>query len=108
MCSLELPDIEASLWQVYRDRGVIVVGIHSGENAAQLAAFVEQTGVTFPIVQDEGTRAQLAFPPGVGFPYPRDVVIGPDMTIRSIRNSYNVAEMDALIAGLIAERDRAP
>lgn len=98
-----MPDIDATIWQVYRDRGVRVVGIHPGDAASQLEDFVQQTGVSFPIVRDEGSLQQLAFPPGVGYPYPRDVVIGPDLTIHLIRNSFNVEEMQALVERLLAE-----
>ncbi len=98
-----MPDLEAALWQPFRDRGVLVIGIHSGEPAGDLADFVEQTGITFPVVGDRGTRQRLAFPPGVGYPYPRDVVIGKDLTVHAIRNSFNVQEMQSLVERLLAE-----
>jgi hypothetical protein len=81
-----------------------VFGLHQGENAGQIADFKQQTGVTFPILQDEtSTLNKVAYPPGVGYPYPRDVVIGKDLTIRSIRNSFDVDEMDALVQQLLNE-----
>ena len=82
---------------------MVVIGLHQDEDAAQLAAFIEQTGVTFPIVSDQGSLAQLDFPIGVGYPYPRDVVVGKDLTIHAIKNSFDVEEMDALISQLLAE-----
>ena len=92
------------MWQKYKDMGVRVVGIHGGESAEQLAAFSEQTGVTFPLLGDEGsTRSLFAYPAGVNFPYRRDVVIGKDLTVHSIRNSFNVDEMDALVQRLLLE-----
>jgi len=69
----------------------------------QLEDFVEQTGVTFPIVEDRGSISLLAFPEGVGYPYPRDVVVGPDLRIRSIRNSFNLAKMQTLVESLLEE-----
>jgi hypothetical protein len=98
-----LPDIESSIWQKYADQGVLVYGIHQNESPALLADFLEQTGVTFPIEADRGTLSKLAFPPGVGYPYPRDVVIGKDLVVRSIKNSFNASEMDALVQSLLAE-----
>jgi len=65
--------------------------------------FIEQTGITFPVVGDQGTLYDFSYPQGVGYPYPRDVVIGKDLRIRSIKNSFNVQEMDALIQTLLAE-----
>lgn len=102
-----MPDLETSIWQRYRDQGVLVVAIHRGEDPIQLANFIEQAGITFPVLQDEGSFRELSFPPGVGYPYPRDVVIGADLTIRSIRNSFNITELDEQVRALIAERDAA-
>lgn len=98
-----MPDLEATIWQPFRAQGVYVVGIHNGEDPAELAAFVEQTGVTFPIVEDRGTQFRIAFPTGVGYPYPRDVVVGKDLRIHSIRNSFNADEVEALVRRLLAE-----
>ena len=50
-----------------------------------------------------GTLSLLAFPQGVGYPYPRDVVIGKDLTVHAIRNSFDVVEMDALVERLLRE-----
>lgn len=97
-----MPDVE-ELWKKYEGQGVLVYGVHRGEDPGLLAAFVEQTGVTYPIRQDQGTLGLLSFPPGVGYPFPKDVVIGKDLTIRSIKASFNVEEMDALVSQLIAE-----
>lgn len=62
-----------------------------------------QTGITFPVLFNQGTLSQFDFPPGVGFPYPRDVVIGKDLTVRSIRNSFDPDEMTSLVEQLLAE-----
>jgi len=91
--------------QVYADDGVLVFGIHQGDSADLLIDFRVQTGVSFPLLRDEGTLTRFAFPSGVGYPYPRDIVVGKDGVIRSIKNSFNVPEMTALIDELIAEPD---
>jgi len=99
-----LPDIEDQVWKRYRDAGVLVYGLHPQESPEALANFLAQTGVTFPVLADTGgSLSQFDFPPGVGYPYPRDIVIGKDLRVRSIRNSFNVDEMDALIRALLAE-----
>ena len=87
----------------YDSDQVLVYGIHQGESGAQLQDFRKQTGVTFPFVEDQNTLGAFAWPDGVGYPYPRDVVIGKDLTVHSIKNSFDVAEMDALIQALLAE-----
>ena len=69
-----------------------------------LTDFVEQTGISFPVVADENaTLWDFDYPQGVSYPYPRDIVVGKDLTIRSIRNSFNVEEMDGLVQQLLAE-----
>lgn len=92
------------MWQRYKDAGVLVYGLHPQESPQALAAFLQQTGVTFPVVADTGgSLSKFDFPPGVGYPYPRDIVIGKDLRVRSIQNSFNVDEMDTLIQSLLAE-----
>jgi len=98
-----LPDIDSKIYQKYKDQGVLVYGIYQGESASALADFAEQTGVTYPLVKDPGTLGQFAFPAGVGYPYPRDVVIDKNLKIRSIKNSFNAKEMDTLVQQLLAE-----
>jgi hypothetical protein len=98
-----LPDVDANIWQKYRDQGVLVYGLHPGDDAALVAAFVEQTGISYPVVNSQGTLGKFAFPPGVGYPYPRDVVIGKDLRVRSISNSFNVDDMDTLVQQLLAQ-----
>ncbi len=77
--------------------------LHRGESVDLPTDFLEQTGLAFPVVRDEATLGLFAFPRGVGFPYPRDVVIGKDLTVRSIKNSFNPEEMEALAQELLAE-----
>lgn len=82
---------------------MLVYGLHQGESADLLLEFAVQTGVTFPLVRDQGTLSRFAFPQGVGYPYPRDIVVGKDGVVRSIRNSFNAGEMAALVEELLAE-----
>jgi len=98
-----LPDIDQSIWIPYQDDDLLVVGIHPGDDPDLLLDFVEQTGLSFPLVQDQGTRQLLSFPPGVGYPYPRDVIVGKDGVVRSIKNSFDVIEARTLIEELLAE-----
>lgn len=98
-----MPDLDANIWQKYADQDVLIFGIHPGDPQPLVDDFIEQTGVTFPIVSDQGTLRSFDFPTGVGFPYPRDVVIGKDLTVRSIKNSFDVGEVDTLVQQLLAE-----
>jgi hypothetical protein len=92
-----LPDLNESIHEEYADQGVRVIGLHPGENQAALNDFVAQTGVEFELIRDEGTRNAFNWADGTGYPYPRDVVVGKDLTILSVRNSFNAEEVEALV-----------
>jgi hypothetical protein len=94
---VEFPDLQRAVHLPYADRGVRVVGLYDGESPDLLLDFVEETGVTFPLVEARGTLRRFAFPPGVGYPYPRDILVGPDLKVRAIRNSFDVGEIEALV-----------
>jgi hypothetical protein len=99
-----LPDLDASIWSKYRGKGVLVFGLHPNEPAQQLNDFVKQTGISYPVLADRNsTLSKFAFPSGVGYPYPRDVIVGKDLTVRAIRNSFNVREVESLVQKLLAE-----
>ncbi len=103
MCSLEFPDLEREIHLPYVDDGVLVFGIHDGESQDDLSVFIETTDVTFPLVADRGTLLRLAFPEGIIAPYPRDVIVDKDLTIRMIRSSFDADEMVTLIDELLEE-----
>ena len=101
-----MSDIESALWQKYKDQDVLIYGLHSTSESPQLIAdFVEQAGLTYPVLGDQAfTKGAFAFPrQGTGFPFPRDVVLGKDLTVRSLKSSFDVREMDDLIEQLLAE-----
>ena len=82
-----------------------MIGLFPANEPAPLVQdFQEQTGITFPLVEDRELSAELfAYPEGTNYPFPRDAVIGPDLRVRSIKNSFDADEMRALIDELIAE-----
>ena len=96
-----MPDIDTAIWQPYQDQGVLVFGLHPNDPAPLVADFQEQTGVSFPLIADQNTKNLFAYPPGSNYPYPRDVVIGPDGRIELIKNSFDVVEMTALVESLL-------
>ncbi|HUJ54677.1 MAG TPA: TlpA disulfide reductase family protein [Gaiellaceae bacterium] len=67
-CKREAPALEA-LWRQYRSRGVVVLGVDSGDAAGDARRFVQAHGITYPIVSD------------------------PDQTLAS--NAYGVANLPA-------------
>ncbi len=82
---------------------MLVYGLHQGEPAKLLADFAEQTGITFPLVYSQGTLQRFAFPPGVGYPFPRDVIVGPDLRIVSVKTSFSIEEVEADILSALGK-----
>lgn len=59
-CRAEMPAMEA-VYQARRDEGLVILAVNSTvqDNEAEAAAFVEELGLTFPILLDrEGTVSQ--------------------------------------------------
>lgn len=50
-CRAEMPGLEA-LWQRYRARGLVVVGIAADRGSDRVARFTGEAGVSFPVLLD--------------------------------------------------------
>ncbi len=78
-------------------------GLYSNEPFDLILDFQEQTQITFPLVDGRSSLRAFDFPAGVGYPYPRDVVVDKELRVRAIRNSFDIDEMQVLIEQLLAE-----
>lgn len=67
-CRDEIPNL-VQLYEKYRDRGFVVLGVSVDDPVSRLEPYVAELGVTYPILVGEG-RYDLrdAFGPLVGFP----------------------------------------
>jgi peroxiredoxin len=59
-CRAEMPVLQA-FYEMNKERGFTVVAIESGQPAAEVASFVKEYGITFPVLLDPQGRAQDAF-----------------------------------------------
>ena len=100
MCALEFPELE-QLKQTYEAMGVTFLGLSGdglgSETPATVAAFKEQTGVTFPLLLDDTTYDQYANSDGSITPYPLDVIADRNGNIVYLRHELDIAAMDAAI-----------
>ena len=51
-CRAEMPDLQR-LYQAYRGRGVVVLGVDQGESGSRAAAFGASLGIKYPILIDQ-------------------------------------------------------
>lgn len=74
------------------------------ESEEDVLAFIEQTQCTFPMVWDQtpNTMQQFAFPPAIS-PYPRQVVLGKDGTIKYLNSDYDEDALRNAIEAALAE-----
>lgn len=56
-CVKELPESE-SLYQTYKNRGFIIIGVHSEKDGQDVEAFLKQKPISFPVAIDQGETAQ--------------------------------------------------
>ncbi len=55
VCRREMPEIERQIWQRHKDNErFALIGIDRDEPDSTVLAFAEKTGVTYPLVPDEG------------------------------------------------------
>jgi cytochrome c biogenesis protein CcmG/thiol:disulfide interchange protein DsbE len=73
-CRVEHPALSAA-WNRFRDAGVVVVGVDFQDDHANALAYLAETGTTWPVVADPGSRTALAY--GV-YGIPETFFIGPD------------------------------
>jgi peroxiredoxin len=59
-CEDELPDLE-TVWEEYQQRGVILVGIASGDEEVAVKEMVSRFGLGYPVGLDTGERISMAY-----------------------------------------------
>ena len=78
-CYDEAPVLE-QMWQTYRDRGVVVVGVDMQDTTEAAQAFIQRFGLTFANAPD--LQGKLAVEYGV-YGVPETFFVGRDGTIRA-------------------------
>lgn len=54
VCRQEMPFIEKEIWQMHKDRGLVVIGVDKDEPLEKLQALTKATGITYPLALDPG------------------------------------------------------
>jgi len=79
-CELEARELE-QVYQMYKDRGVVFLGIDYVDTEPEALAYLEKYGITYPNGPDLGTRISQAFRiRGV----PETYIVGPDGRVAEV------------------------
>lgn len=102
-----MPDVEANLWQVYKDQGLKVVALDNSAGdipyPAELADYVSYLGPTYPVGLeiDTTTYSTLEGIYDGSNPYPVDIVIDKNGIIQFLTREYDFDTLEAAIIPLL-------
>jgi peroxiredoxin len=54
VCRLEMPHLEKDVWQKYKDKGVLLIGVDRDEPLETVIEFQKKIGTTYPLALDPG------------------------------------------------------
>ncbi len=97
VCRKEMPFIEKEIWQEYKDKGLIIVGVDRDEPLETMKGFSKSVGITYPLAVDKdadifGLYAQKKA--GVT----RNVIIDKNGKIVFLTRLYNRDEFESMKA----------
>ena len=81
--------------------GINTGGLFGDDDATRIRRFIDETGVTFPVVQDVGRRPAYSAGPAIS-PFPLDVVIDRSGTITFLSREYEADALEAAVAAALA------
>ena len=97
-CRTEAPDLEAA-YLAWKGKGLNVLGVFINEPAADVAAYAQRAGMTFPIAVDPNADIAAAYQT-LGIP--THFFIGADGRIEQIRiGALSRDDMDRTVAALL-------
>jgi len=97
-CKIEMPELQA-YYVSHAAEGFVVIAIESGEPADQVASFVKEYGMTFPVWLDPQSKAQGALG---NWDLPSSYVIDRDGIVRlSWTGGINQATLEEFVTPLL-------
>jgi len=54
VCILEMPHLEKDVWQAFKDKGVLLIGVDRDEPLETVINFQKKIGTTYPLALDPG------------------------------------------------------
>jgi peroxiredoxin len=100
-CQAEMPDLQA-FYSANQQKGLVILAIDAGDELAEVKAFAQDYGLTFPILLDP--QANLVKRMNI-FDYPTSLVVDRQGTVRNIRiGKYTPDTLRADLAPFLTER----
>jgi peroxiredoxin len=101
VCREEMPHLEKDVWQAYKDKGVILIGVDRDEPLQKVIAFHKDMKISYPLALDPGADIFGRFAnkkSGVT----RNVVIDRDGRIAYLTRLYDPQEFSSMVKAIDA------
>lgn len=97
VCRKEMPHLESEIWQAFKDKNFVLIGVDYNEPLKKVKAFKKEMKVTYPFALDPGAKifTQFAYK---GSGVTRNVVINTTGKIVFLTRLYNTKEFEAMKA----------
>lgn len=96
VCRQEMPHIEDKVWNVFKDKNFVLLGVDRGEPVDKVKWFAEKMKITYPLIMDEQSEIYTKFAlkeSGVT----RNVVIDQEGNIVFLTRLFKEYEFDNMI-----------
>ena len=97
-CSVEAPQLQDSIWNVYKNQGFTLIGVDFQEPLFPLLSFINYYNLTFPIVRD--TAGNVFNDYGL-IVLPSNVLINQNGVVAWAEAGFDIPEMKAVIDSLL-------
>jgi peroxiredoxin len=101
VCRQEMPHLEKDVWQAYKDKGLVLIGVDRDEPLQKVKKFHEDMGISYPLALDPGADIFGRFAnkkSGVT----RNVVIDKDGKIVYLTRLYDNQEFASMLKAVDA------
>jgi len=96
VCRKEMPHIESKIWQPYKDKGLILLGVDRREPKEKVEMFAKEMNITYPLVLDEESKIfELYAAPNAGVT--RNVIVGKDGKIIFMTRLFDEVEFAEMV-----------
>ena len=96
VCIQEMPHLEKEVWNAYKDKGLMLIGIDRDEPLDVVEKFQEKVGTTYPIALDPGAKHFSKFA-HINSGVTRNIVIDKNGKIVFLTRLFDKEEFQAMI-----------